>query len=108
MDLPEESLINRLKVNVLHSIIGSGGQICYQLIGFLKHIDLSDLAQRWMVLKQEDFRQAWKSLSLILVSEKLFLTHLNALKRFGICCSWQQVGYISYILTRGIKPGLTS
>lgn len=52
MDLPEESLINRLKVNVLHSIIGSEGQICYQLIGFLKHIDLSDLACRWMVMKK--------------------------------------------------------
>lgn len=63
MDPPEESLINGLKVNVLHRIIGSEGQFCYQLIGFLNHIDLSDLAQRWVVLKQEEFRQAWKRLA---------------------------------------------
>lgn len=73
MDLPGESLINELKVNVLHSIIGSEGQICYQLIGFLKHIDLLDLARRWRALKQEEFRQAWKSLSVILGSSRNFV-----------------------------------
>lgn len=83
MDLPEEPLINRLKVNVLHRIIGSEGRFCYPLIGFLKHTGLSDLARRWVVLKREGFRQAWR---------RLFLTHLNTYKLFGFRCSWHRFG----------------
>lgn len=102
MDLPEESLINSLKVNVLHSISGSEGQICYQLIGFLKHIDLSDLARRWMVLKHEEVCQVWKRLSVMLVfSVNFFLKHFKSVWIMLLLAAILKI-HINYILRRRI------
>lgn len=85
MDLPEESLINGLKLNVLHSIIGSEGQIRYQLIGFFKHTDLSNLARRWAAWKPEELRQPWRKSLQVMVCLFLQETFSDSLERFENC-----------------------